>query len=189
MAETPLTDSAPTEAEPVETSAESPAPETLLSDLPFDTESFFESDAVLPTRPCLNHPSVESTLFCPLCGKPHCDNCVVEFRGRKICSRCKDAEVMTLQHQGNFQTATTALFLSIIGTALGSLCCLPYVCSLIGLVFGYQALQEMRRNPDLLFARPTALAALIIGWVGIGFASLQILYGILAFVLGASTTR
>jgi uncharacterized membrane protein len=122
-----------------------------------------------------------------MCGKSYCDDCLVEFRGRKICGACKDAEVAALQRQGSAQTPMTGLILGIIGAAGGAMCCLLCACSIIGLVMGYQSLREIQEEQLPRSSRPTALAAVTVGWVGVAVLVLHVVYSIIYFsVLGFS---
>lgn len=176
--EGPLMTSVAAESEPVAAS------EPPVSDLPFDAEPYSASDAApSPTRPCVYHPRVQSAQFCPTCGRSYCDDCLVEFRGRKICGECKDAEVAMLQRQSSAQTPLTALIISIIGAAGGAMCCIISACSIVGIIMGYQSLGNIREGKLPRSARPTALAAVTVGWVGVAMLALQALYSVAYFVL------
>jgi uncharacterized membrane protein len=124
-----------------------------------------------------------------MCGKSYCDDCLVEFFGRKICGECKDAEVAALQRQGSAQTPMTGLILGIIGAAGGAMCCLLGVCSIIGLVMGYQSLGEINENKLPRSSRPTALAAVIVGWVGVAVLVLHVVYFLFVWGFSVWTAR
>ncbi len=195
--EPPTTPEEPTMTSVAAESEPSEASEPFIPDLPFDTEPlrngtasvpYFATDVVPPpTRPCVHHSHVESVQFCLMCGKSYCDNCLVEFRGRKICGACKDAEVAALQRQSNSQAPMTALIFSIIGVAGGAMCCVICACSIVGIVMGYQSLREIREGQLPPSSRPTAVAAVTVGWVGIAVLVLHVVYSIIYFsVLGFS---
>jgi hypothetical protein len=77
-------------------------------------------------------------------------------------------------------SATAALILSICGI----LFC-PVIGGPLGLVFGYKARGQIRDSNGQLGGSGMVTAALIMGWIGVGFTVLLIL-GILAIVAGSS---
>jgi hypothetical protein len=48
---------------------------------------------------CLGHPEVLTNRTCAGCGRPFCDNCLVELQGRHLCADCKTASLTTLQRR------------------------------------------------------------------------------------------
>lgn len=186
--EPPTTPEEPTMTPVAAESEPAEASEQFITDLLLDVEPSLASEALLPpARPCVYHPNVESAQFCPTCGKTYCDDCLVEFRGRKICGECKDAEVATLQRQGNSQTPMTGLILGIIGVAGGAMCCVICACSIVGIVMGYQSLREIQEDKLPRSSRPAAVAAVTVGWVGVAVLVLHVVYSIIYFsVLGFS---
>ncbi|MCS6859456.1 MAG: DUF4190 domain-containing protein [Abditibacteriales bacterium] len=164
------------------------APGQFIAAVPFDTRPHLDADVTPPVvRPCVHHPKVESAQFCPTCGKAYCEDCLVTFRGRKICGGCKDAEVTALQRQGRAQAPLTGLVLSIVGAAGGAMCCMLCTCSIAGLVVGYQSLRDVQEDKLPRSARPTALAAITVGWVGVALLALQSIYSVLYLIaLGVS---
>src|SRR3954447_13105135 len=77
-------------------------------------------------------------------------------------------------------SATAALILSICGI----LFC-PVIGGPLGLVFGYKARSQIRDANGQLGGSGMVTAALIMGWIGVGFTVLLIL-GILAIIAGSS---
>lgn len=43
---------------------------------------------------CKNHPDVDSSGFCSQCGRPFCDNCLIESNKKYICKDCIDSLVL-----------------------------------------------------------------------------------------------
>lgn len=67
----------------------------------------------------------------------------------------------------NSGRATASLVLGIVGLIL-----CPFICSVLALVFGYQARREIDASGGAIGGRGNAKAGIILGWVGIAFAIL-----------------
>jgi hypothetical protein len=77
-------------------------------------------------------------------------------------------------------SATAGLILSICGI----LFC-PFIGGPLGLIFGYKARKEIQASNGQLSGGGMALAAIIMGWIGVAFTVLLIL-GIVAIIAGSS---
>ena len=66
-------------------------------------------------------------------------------------------------------TATASLVLGIVGLVF-----CPLICSVLAIIFGNQAKQEIEGNPGL-GGRGLAQAGVVLGWVGVGLSILGIL--------------
>jgi hypothetical protein len=44
---------------------------------------------------CKNHPERDAAGFCFRCGRPFCDECLIESNGKNICKSCIDSLVLT----------------------------------------------------------------------------------------------
>ena len=77
-------------------------------------------------------------------------------------------------------SATAGLILSICGI----LFC-PVIGGPLGLVFGYKARKQIQESNGQLSGGGMALAAIIMGWIGVAFTLLLIL-GIVAIIAGSS---
>ncbi len=70
--------------------------------------------------------------------------------------------------------STAALVLGILGLVL-----CPLICSVLALVFGYQARREIDGSGGTIGGRGNAIAGIVLGWIGIAIvAALLILIGI-----------
>ena len=74
--------------------------------------------------------------------------------------------------------ATASLVLGICGLLV-----LPLVCSVLALVFGYQARGEIARSNGALRGEGNATAGIVLGWIGTIFGILAIV-AIIALVAG-----
>src|SRR3712207_1271237 len=70
--------------------------------------------------------------------------------------------------------ATSALILGVLGITL-----VPVLCSIFALVFGYQARRRIDAHPGW-GGIGSALAAIILGWIGVGLGAI----GVVALLLG-----
>jgi hypothetical protein len=60
--------------------------------------------------------------------------------------------------------STAALVLGILGLVL-----CPLICSVLALIFGYQARREIEQSGGRLSGRGNATAGVVLGWVGVVF--------------------
>src|SRR3954467_10119802 len=63
--------------------------------------------------------------------------------------------------------ATASLVLGICGLVV-----CPFVCSVLALVFGYQAREQIDESGGQLGGRSSAVAGIVLGWVGVGLCAL-----------------
>lgn len=54
---------------------------------------------------CTNHPDARTGSTCSACGRPFCDNCLTEIRGRRTCGWCRDTELYRMQPRGTVDAA------------------------------------------------------------------------------------
>jgi hypothetical protein len=74
--------------------------------------------------------------------------------------------------------ATAALVLGLVGLVF-----CPLICSVLALVFGYQGRREIDASGGQLSGRGSAVAGIVLGWVGV------VIYGLflLLIIIGATT--
>ena len=94
------------------------------------------------------------------------------------------------QGQGPYQPrptsgrATAALILGICGLVV-----CPLIPSVLALVFGYQARNEIDASRGNMDGRGQAVAGIVLGWVGVGLCALGIVAVIALFALAAGTAE
>ena len=81
----------------------------------------------------------------------------------------------------NSGMAIASLVASILGMTL-----LPTIGSIIGLILGYVARNQIRDSGGTIGGEGLARAGIIVGWVGIGLAVIGICIGIAFVALGLS---
>ena len=79
--------------------------------------------------------------------------------------------------------ATAALVLGILGFVL-----CPFICSVLALVYGYQARNEIDGSGGRISGRGLATAGIILGWVGIVIWGLLIALGVIGAIVGDTST-
>lgn len=132
---------------------------------------------------CTNHPAVEAAQHCPQCGRPFCNDCLVELQGMKYCGACKNARVRDLtQRIETYKLPGEALTYAIVGIIICGIVVEP-----MALVKARRALKEIEANPALP-GREKAVAAqwIAIGWL-ILFGGLFLLQ-IILIAVGAGTS-
>jgi hypothetical protein len=77
--------------------------------------------------------------------------------------------------------ATAALVLGILGLVF-----CPLVCSVLALVFGYQARREIDKSGGRLTGRGNATAGVVLGWIGIALVAAFVGLVILGLAVGDS---
>lgn len=110
---------------------------------------------------CTNHPAVEASQFCVGCGRPFCNDCLVDLQGAKYCAACKNTRVRDLQRVEAYKLPGEALTYSIVG-----LFCCGIILEPIALSKALQALKEIDGNPSLP-GKEKAVAAKWISIVGL----------------------
>ena len=78
--------------------------------------------------------------------------------------------------------ATAALVLGILGLVF-----CPLICSVLALVFGYQARNEIDGSGGRISGRGNATAGIVLGWIGVVISALFVIIGI-AFGGSADTS-
>jgi hypothetical protein len=74
------------------------------------------------------------------------------------------------------------------GFAIASLVCSIIGISLLGVIFGHVALSQINRSGGMSQGKGLAIAGLIIGYIGIAFALLWIVFFIIAAIAAGGTT-
>lgn len=74
--------------------------------------------------------------------------------------------------------ATGALVLGICGLVV-----CPLICSIVAVVLGYQARTEIDQSQGMQDGRGSAVAGIVLGWIGIGFSALFIILIVLLAAL------
>jgi hypothetical protein len=77
--------------------------------------------------------------------------------------------------------STAALVLGILGLVL-----CPLICSVLALVFGYQARREIDGSGGRLSGRGNAIAGIVLGWIGVALVAAFIGLVILGLAVGDS---
>lgn len=93
----------------------------------------------------------DKTIYCPSCGHPQRSSAAVAPRG------------------GTNGNAIASLVLGIAGFVV-----CPLVCSILAIVFGNKAKQELAIEPGQE-GEGMANAGVVLGWIGIGFAVLGLI--------------
>ena len=79
--------------------------------------------------------------------------------------------------------ATAALVLGILGLVF-----CPLICSVLALVFGYQARNEIDASGGRLSGRGSASAGIVLGWVGVVITALFLILIVIGVLAGDSTS-
>jgi Domain of unknown function (DUF4190) len=79
--------------------------------------------------------------------------------------------------------ATAALVLGIVGLVF-----CPLVCSVLALVFGYQARKEIDGSGGRIGGRGSAIAGIVLGWVGLVIWGLLVLLGVIGAIVDDGTS-
>ncbi len=72
--------------------------------------------------------------------------------------------------------AIASLIMGILGWTL-----LPWLGSVLALIFGYMARNEIRQRPNELEGDGLAVAGLVLGWLAIGLTAVALCLGVLGF--------
>jgi hypothetical protein len=57
----------------------------------------YAAGAAAPAGMCRNHPTVPTSEVCQWCRNSYCDQCLVDFRGARLCGWCKQASMAQMQ--------------------------------------------------------------------------------------------
>jgi hypothetical protein len=87
------------------------------------------------------------------------------------------------QPQRSSGEATAALVLGICGI----LVC-PLICSALALIFGYRARREIDASGGMVGGRGSAVAGIVLGWVGVAFALIGIIVFVIAVIAASNDT-
>jgi hypothetical protein len=79
--------------------------------------------------------------------------------------------------------ATASLVLGILGLVF-----CPLICSVLALVFGYQARNEIDGSGGRISGRGNAKAGIVLGWVGVVICALFVILVIIGVLAGDSTS-
>jgi hypothetical protein len=79
--------------------------------------------------------------------------------------------------------STAALVLGILGLVL-----CPLICSVLALVFGYQARREIDASGGAIAGRGPATAGIVLGWIGVAIVAAFTALVILGLVVGDETS-
>jgi hypothetical protein len=80
-------------------------------------------------------------------------------------------------------SATAALVLGICGLVV-----CPLICSILALVFGYQARGEIDESGGRIGGRSSAVAGIVLGWVGVGLCVAFVAFFVLLIGLSSDVT-
>jgi len=79
--------------------------------------------------------------------------------------------------------ATASLVLGILGLVF-----CPLICSVLALVFGYQARNEIDGSGGRISGRGNAKAGIVLGWVGVVLTALFVILIVIGVLAGDSTS-
>ena len=79
--------------------------------------------------------------------------------------------------------ATAALVLGIFGFVL-----CPLICSVLALVYGYQARNEIDGSGGRIGGRGNAMAGIVLGWIGVSLCALFLILVVIGIAFGDSET-
>lgn len=87
-------------------------------------------------------------------------------------------------------TQTSGMAVASLVMGLAGWTIIPFIGSVLAIVFGYAARKEIRQRPDELSGEGMAVAGLVLGWIMVGLSVLALcLVGIgLCFFLGLAGT-
>ena len=69
---------------------------------------------------------------------------------------------------------TSGMAIAALALGISGLTVFPFLGSILGLIFGYMARNEIRRRPDEISGDGLALAGIVTGWIGVGLVVLSI---------------
>jgi hypothetical protein len=72
---------------------------------------------------------------------------------------------------------TSGLALASLLLGIGGLTILPLLGSILALVFGYMARNDIRQRPDEVSGNGLAVAGIVMGWIAVGLAAVGLLLG------------
>ena len=111
-----------------------------------------------------------------------CANCGTELSDEApACPKCGHPRFAT----GARRTEGSAIAALVMGI-LGIVGC-PLILSIPAIIVGNQARNKIREDPTL-DGEGMARAGVILGWIGIGFAAVGIVFALLFLVFGAATS-
>ena len=84
---------------------------------------------------------------------------------------------------GSSGKATASLVLGILGLIF-----CPLICSVLALVFGYQARNEIDGSGGRITGRGSATAGIVLGWVGVAICVLFLILIVIGLLAGDSTS-
>ncbi len=70
---------------------------------------------------------------------------------------------------------TSGLAIAALALGISGLTIFPFLGSILALIFGYMARNEIRRRPDEVTGGGLAVAGIVTGWIGVGLTVLSIL--------------
>ena len=150
---------------------------------------------VAPTA-CANHPGVPAAAGCGACGRPFCEDCLVEFMGLRLCGACKEARLAHFsgsQPQASGPPTVADHIVpaknppALIAYYLGVFSFIPCAGNVLGpaaIIVGVMGLRAQRANPNLP-GKGHAIAGIVLG----PLTSLCYWGLVLAFVLYAVGRR
>lgn len=72
---------------------------------------------------------------------------------------------------------TSGLAIASLVCGVGGLVVFPLIGSILAVIFGYMARRDIRQRPHQISGDGVALAGIVTGWIGVGFALLGLLVG------------
>lgn len=83
---------------------------------------------------------------------------------------------------------TSGMAIAALALGISGLTVFPFLGSILALIFGYMARNEIRQRPDEVSGEGLAVAGLVTGWIGVGLTVLSIVAVGGFFLCGLCTT-
>jgi hypothetical protein len=144
-------------------------------------------------------------MFCPQCGAPNeddgvfCGNCgaVLNPDEAPIENEGKFEEEFLVEEPSLAQSppppppaprpparptgptpATSGLAIAALVLGIGGLTVLPLIGSILALIFGYMARNDIRKRPSEVTGDGLAMAGIVMGWIAVGLSVLGLIVGV-----------
>jgi hypothetical protein len=143
-------------------------------------------------------------MFCPQCGAPNEDDAV--FCGN--CGAVLNPDEAPVESEDKFEEeflaedtslrpspppplpsrspapptgptpATSGLAIAALVMGIGGLTILPLLGSILAIIFGYMARNDIRKRPSEVTGDGLAMAGIVMGWIAVGLSVLGLIVGV-----------